>query len=76
LNIAKASLGELLDSVDEALARSYVTPEEYESLNTLVSSALASTTSLHRYVSRTPTPPSKLARSRRRRPPGRDRAPK
>ena len=67
LNIAKASLGELLDSVDEALARNYVTPQEYESLNKLVSSALASTTSLHRYVSTTPTPPSKSSRPKRRR---------
>ena len=67
LNIAKASLGELLDSVDEALARNYVTPQEYESLNKLVSSALASTTSLHKYVSTTPTPPSKSSRPKRRR---------
>jgi len=67
LNIAKASLGELLDSVDEALTRNYVTPQEYESLNKLVSSALASTTSLHRYVSTTPTPPSKSSRPKRRR---------
>src|SRR6187399_2697584 len=67
LNIAKASLGELLDSVDEALARNYVTPQEYESLNKLVSSALASTTSLHRYVSTMPTPPSKSSRPKRRR---------
>ena len=67
LNIAKASLGELLDSVDEALARNYVTPQEYESLNQLVSSALASTTSLHKYVSTTPTPPSKSSRPKRRR---------
>jgi four helix bundle protein len=76
LNIAKSSLGELLDSVDEALARNYVTSDEYELLNKLVSSALASTTSLHRYVSTTPTPPSKSARSRRRKPPGNDRVAK
>ena len=72
LNIAKASLGELFDSVDEALARHYVTPEEYGSLNKLVSSALASTTSLHRYVSTTPTPRSKSARKGPRRPPDKD----
>ncbi|HEX5217713.1 MAG TPA: four helix bundle protein [Vicinamibacterales bacterium] len=72
LNIAKASLGELLDSIDEALARNYVTPDEYESLNKLVSSALASTTSLHRHVSTTPTPPSRSARPKRRRPPRKD----
>jgi len=72
LNIAKSSLGELLDSVDEALARNYVTADEYESLNKLVGSALASTTSLHRYVSTTPTPPSKSSRPRRRKTPRRD----
>lgn len=77
LNIAKASLGELLDSVDEAVARKYVSAEEHASLNKLVSAALASTTSLHRHVSGTPTPPSKSRpHPNKRRPAGREGASK
>ena len=67
LNVAKASLGELLDSLDEAAARKYVSQEEYAALDRLVTAALSSTTNFFRYVASTPTPPSKASSSSRRR---------
>jgi four helix bundle protein len=59
VNIAKGSLGELLDSTDEALANRYIQPTEYKQLNTLIERALRASEALHEYLDTTPTPPRK-----------------
>lgn len=65
VNIAKSSLGELLDSTDEALEKRYVDKAEYQSLNKLLDSAMRSATGLHEYLLSTPTPPRRKARRTR-----------
>jgi len=64
VNIAKGSLGELLDSTNEALEKHYIEQEEYKSLNKLIEQAKACSTGLHLYLKSTPTP---KPRPRRRR---------
>jgi four helix bundle protein len=56
VSIAKASLGELMDSTDEALQKRYIDDREYKELNELLEHALAAATSLHTHLSTTPTP--------------------
>ena len=56
VNIAKASLGELMDSVDEALQKRYIDDREYRDLNELLEHALAAATSLYAHLHSTPTP--------------------
>ena len=64
VNIAKGSLGELLDSTDEALEKKYIDRREYSDLNQEIQAALAVATALHRHLASTPTPgrPPHLAR--------------
>lgn len=62
VNIAKSSLGELLDSTDEAIEKKYIEQPEYESLNALIDNALRSATGLHEYLLTTPTPPRRKSR--------------
>jgi four helix bundle protein len=56
VNIALASLTELLDSTDEALEKLYVEQAEYERFNDLIGRAKASATGLLQYLLSTPTP--------------------
>jgi four helix bundle protein len=56
VNIAKGSLGELLDSTDEALAKRYIAKPEYERLNHLIERALKAASGLHAYLIDNPTP--------------------
>jgi four helix bundle protein len=57
INIAKGSLGELLDSTDEALQKRYIGKPEYEQLNQLIERALKAAGGLHAYLIDNPTPP-------------------
>ena len=57
LNIAKGSLGELLDSTDEALQKRYIKKPEYDQLNLLIERALKAAGGLHAYLLDNPTPP-------------------
>jgi four helix bundle protein len=59
INIAKGSLGELLDSTDEALQKRYIGKPEYEQLNLLIERALKAAGGLHAYLIDNPTPPRK-----------------
>jgi four helix bundle protein len=69
VNIALASLAELLDSADEALQRRWITQPEFESLNREITSALKACNGLHQYLISTPTPPRvKRATGARRNP--------
>jgi len=54
--ISKGSLGELIDSADEALQQRYVDRAEYDVLIGLLNRGLAAATGLHAYLSTTPTP--------------------
>jgi len=56
VNIAKGSLGELIDSTDEALASSYITAIEYRQLNEEIERALQAANGLHTYLRETPDP--------------------
>lgn len=69
VNIARASLGELLDTVDDARLEGYVTAAEGDSLEDQVQHAIAASNSLYTHLINTPTPPRgssrpKLPRSR------------
>ena len=59
VNIAKGSLGELLDSTDEALKKRYIKKPEYDQLNLLIERALKAAGGLHAYLLDNPTPPRK-----------------
>jgi four helix bundle protein len=50
LNIAYGSLGELLDCADEARHKTYLSGDEFDSLDTLISRAMAAMRSLRRYL--------------------------
>ena len=62
VTIARGSLGELLDSLDEALAKGYLDPQQFENLEQAVRAAMASANALRRYLQNTPTPREHLAR--------------
>ena len=62
VTMARASLGELLDSLDEALAKGYLSTEQFENLDQAVRAAMASANALRRYLQNTPTPREHLAR--------------
>ena len=57
MNIVKGSLGELLDSLDEAETKRYIARSEYDRLHALIDRALGAAVELHRYLDTTPTPP-------------------
>jgi hypothetical protein len=57
MNIAKGSLGELIDSTDEALANRYIQQAEYKRLNALIERAIKANEGLLEYLQTTPTPP-------------------
>ncbi len=58
--MAHASLAELLDSLDEALAKSHIDIREYEALDLEIKQAMRSANGLRRYLQHTPTPKEKL----------------
>jgi four helix bundle protein len=58
VNIAKGSLGELIDCTDEARQKGYIDGAEHRRLNELIEHALRAATALHIYLSNTPTPPT------------------
>lgn len=60
--IARASLGELLDSLDEAVTKGYVNAAQFEELDQAVRAAMATANGLRRYLQNTPTPREHLAR--------------
>jgi len=62
VTIARASLGELLDSLDEALAKGYINPRQFDDLDEAVRKAMASANALRRYLQNTPTPRERLSR--------------
>jgi len=69
VNIARGSLGELLDSVAEARLAHYASTEECDALADRIEHAIAAASSLHRFLSENPTPPRPASQTRRRRPP-------
>ena len=64
VNIARASLGELLDTVDDARLEGYLTPGEADSLEDQVQHAIAASNSLFTFLNSTPTPPRGARRQR------------
>ena len=62
VTIARASLGELLDSLDEALAKHYVARRQFEDLDQAIRKAMASANALRRYLHHSPTPKEHLSR--------------
>ena len=56
VNIARASLGEVVDCVDEALEKRYLNAREHAELSATVEAALFTSTGLYAYLTRTPTP--------------------
>ena len=62
VTIARASLGELLDSLDEARLKGYVTSQQFDDLDEAVRKATAFANALRRYLQNTPTPKEKLTR--------------
>jgi len=64
VNIARASLGELLDTVDDARLEGYLTPAESDRLEDQVQHAIAASNSLYTYLITTPTPPRGASRTK------------
>jgi four helix bundle protein len=56
VNIARGSLGELLDSADEALQKRYVSLDDHRSLNALIERAIQAAAGLHTHLRRTSAP--------------------
>jgi four helix bundle protein len=55
VNIAKGSLGELFDSLDEARVKHFVEEPEYQRLHRLIDRAMGAAVELHRYLHNSPT---------------------
>ena len=69
VTISHGSLTELLDSLDEALAKRYIDAAEFDDLDRAVKAAKSSANGLRRYLQNTPTPKERLhfgPRSRKR----------
>ena len=69
VSIARGSLGELHDSLDEARLRRFITDKEWDELDRAIRGAKAASNALHGYLLRTPTPqrrgkPASSARQR------------
>jgi four helix bundle protein len=56
LNIARGSLGELLDSLDEARQKRYVSAAEFNAADILIGRTMAATQALRRYLLSTREP--------------------
>jgi four helix bundle protein len=57
VNIARGSLGELLESVEDARLSNYVTVGEGDALEGTIQHAIAAASSLYTHLITTPTPP-------------------
>ena len=57
--IARGSLYELLDTLDEALLKHYLTRDQYEALEQQLQTAIRSVSALRTYLQTTPTPRTK-----------------
>lgn len=57
--IARGSLYELLDTLDEALLKHYLTRDQYEILEKQIQTAIRSVSALRTYLQSTPTPRTK-----------------
>lgn len=57
VNIARSSLGELLDSLDEARIKGYLTPEAHAELDAQIVEAMRVANGLYRYLRNSPDPP-------------------
>ena len=60
VTISLGSLGELLDSLDEALTKRYINKAEFEDLDRDIKTAKSSANGLRRYLQNTPTPKEQL----------------
>ena len=58
--IAHASLGELRDGLDEALAKGYIDQAEFRDFDRSIESAMKAANGLRRYLQNTPTPKEHL----------------
>jgi len=56
VNIAKGSIGELFDSIDEATMKGYVKESEYGRWHERIERALKSASGLYTYLKNNPTP--------------------
>lgn len=56
LKIARGSLGELLDSLDEARQKGYMTEQETAAVETLIARAMVKILALHKHLTSNPTP--------------------
>lgn len=57
--IARGSLHELLDTLDEALLKHYLTRDQYDALEKQIQTAIRSVSALRTYLQTTPTPRTK-----------------
>ena len=62
MTIARSSLSELLDSLDEALIKRYINAAEHKELDLLVRSARFSANALRKYLHSAPTPKERRRR--------------
>ena len=77
MSIARGSLGELQDSIDEARLKRYISDDEWRNLDSELRAAKAKASGLRAYLLRTPTPESRRRqqpRSGQQRPTGASRA--
>lgn len=65
VSIARGSLGELRDSVDEASLKRYISDQERDALDRAIRGAMSSASALRRYLLKTPTPESGRQRAKR-----------
>jgi four helix bundle protein len=56
LKIARGSLGELLDSLDEARQKGYMTEQEAVTIEASIARAMAKILALHKHLTSNPTP--------------------
>ncbi len=66
VEIARSSLAELLDSLDEASIKGYIDATEHRDLERAIKAAMVSTNALRRYLHNTPTPKDRHARTKPR----------
>ena|SRR5687767_3628812 len=65
VTIARSSLTELLDSLDEASVKRYLDATEHKDFERAIKSAMVSANSLRRYLQSTPTPKERCGKKRK-----------
>jgi four helix bundle protein len=65
IEIARSSLNELIDSLDEAATKGYIEATEHKDLERAIRAAMVSTNVLRRYLQNTLTPKERRARRRK-----------